>query len=74
MKTYLLLIILLLMPISLANSQIVFPVNGTIVIENMCSNWKAWRTVERNLWVGCGDAKPPAKSVELRAYYVKPNI
>ena len=65
-----LLLLLALIPVSLAHSQIPFPVNGEITVQGMCSNWKAWRTVERNLWVGCGDAKPPANAVELRAYYV----
>ena len=66
----LLIALLALFPVSLAHSQIAFPVNGEIVIQGMCANWKAWRTVERNLWVGCSDAKPPANAVELRAYYV----
>ena len=58
------------MPLSVAHSEIVFPTDGAITIQGMCSNFKVYRTVERNLWVGCGTVSPPSGAVEMRAYYV----
>jgi hypothetical protein len=60
----------------LALAQIsVPPTTKTLTITGMCegTSWKAYRTKTMDLWVGCGDAAPPAGSVELRAYYVVPS-
>lgn len=56
-------------------AQIAVPrTTQTLTITGMCegTTWTAYRTREGDLWVGCGDATPPARSVELRAYYVVP--
>jgi hypothetical protein len=47
----------------------------TLMITGMCegTSWKAYRTKSMDLWVGCGDAVPPAGSVELRAFYPAPS-
>ena len=64
--------LLAFMPLSLAADIVLPDTAKTITVQGLCSNWKAWRTPERNLWVGCGTAAPPSGSVELRAYYVLP--
>jgi hypothetical protein len=67
---------LLLLMSGLALAQLVVPSTvKTATITGLCegTTWKAYRTKDLNLWVGCGDAVPPAGSVELRAYYVLPS-
>ena len=63
--------LLLVLGAGIALADITLPVTAkTVTVHGLCDNWKAWRTVERNLWVGCGAAVPPAGAVELRAYYI----
>lgn len=47
------------------------PSHKSITLLGLCSGWKAWRTREGGLWVGCPDGPDrPRGAVELRAYYV----
>jgi hypothetical protein len=59
-----------------ALAQIAIPRDTkTLTVTGMCegTTWKAYRTKGGDLWVGCGDAVAPEKSVELRAYYPVPS-
>jgi hypothetical protein len=67
---WLLVVVGLCAGVALAESVIVAPVGTkSTLITGLCEEtyWRAYKTRDGNLWVGCGAAQPPAGSREMRS-------